>query len=249
MTRDDPASYGDLFADVYDDWYASVSDVTATVAAVAAMAGGHPVLELGVGTGRVALPLAEAGVEVHGIDASEAMIERLLAKRGSERIRVLVGDMAELSGVPAGPTYGVVFAAFNTFFNLTTDAAQRRCLRRAAASLRSDGVVAIEAFVPTAEPTGPEEGDVVRFDGAGGTIVTSTHRDPVTQIITGLHLHTTAEGIVTERPWKIHYLHPAQLDELCAQVGLTLQARWADWAGTSFGSEHDRHVSVYRIEP
>src|SRR5262245_41087141 len=111
------STYGDGFADVYDDWYGNVSDVDATVAGVASLAaarGGDRVLELGVGTGRLALPLAARGLLVTGIDASPAMLDRLLAKPGAARVEAVLGDMAEL---PVPGRYTVVFAAFNTFFN------------------------------------------------------------------------------------------------------------------------------------
>ena len=128
----DASTYGDRFADVYDDWYGDVTDAvacTAKVAELARAAGGGPVLELGVGSGRLALPLVERGLEVHGIDASPAMVERLRAKPGGDRVRVTIGDMADLD-LPAAPPFSVVLVAFNTFFNLATEAAQRRCLER-----------------------------------------------------------------------------------------------------------------------
>src|SRR5690606_35670585 len=129
----DPAAYGDAFADVYDDWYADVSDVAGTVEAIARLAGGGPVLELGIGTGRLALPLAAAGVEVHGVDASDAMVERLRAKPGCDAIPVLVGGFAEaLPSVEAG--FAVVFVVFNTFLNLVAPGAQARCVERVAAA-------------------------------------------------------------------------------------------------------------------
>ena len=144
------STYGDRFADVYDDWYGDVTDVVACtrhLATLAASRGGGPVLELGVGTGRLAIPLARLGVEVHGIDASAAMVERLRAKPGGDAIAVSIGDMADLD-LPDAPPFSVVFVAFNTFFNLPTEAAQRRCLERVALLLAPDGVLVLEAFVP-----------------------------------------------------------------------------------------------------
>ncbi|MDP8987176.1 MAG: class I SAM-dependent methyltransferase, partial [Actinomycetota bacterium] len=121
----DASTYGERFADVYDDWYGDVSDVDATVEAVARLAGDGPVLELGIGTGRLALPLKAAGLEVHGIDASPAMLERLRAKPGGEAVPVVIGDFADVAvEVPGG--FAVVLVAYNTLFNLGSAAAQRR---------------------------------------------------------------------------------------------------------------------------
>ena len=124
----DAGTYGQGFADVYDDWYGDVSDVDATVEGVLALLEGQgagPVLELGVGTGRLALPLAGRGVEVVGVDASEEMLARLRAKPGADGVRAVHGDMAHLGDLALDGPFAVVFAAFNTFFNLT-DAARRR---------------------------------------------------------------------------------------------------------------------------
>jgi SAM-dependent methyltransferase len=127
----DASTYGDRFADVYDRWYADVSDVDGCVSRVAELAGDGPVLELGVGSGRLAIPLARRGVEVHGLDASRAMLDRLAAKPGGELVRTVLGDMAEIA-LDDPPPFAVVLVAFNTLFNLTTEAAQRACVRRRA---------------------------------------------------------------------------------------------------------------------
>jgi SAM-dependent methyltransferase len=164
-----PSTYGDRFADVYDDWYHDVSDVDATVERVAALARprGGRVLELGAGSGRLAIPLAGAGLEVWAVDASDAMLERLRAKPGGEAVHVIVGDMAELAApeLAAGPDGGlgfsVVLCAFNTLFNLTDTASQARCLTRVAALLAPDGRLLVEAFVP------PPSGENATGDAGG----------------------------------------------------------------------------------
>src|SRR4051794_26981843 len=114
MERFDDSSYGDAFADVYDDWYGGISDVAATGGTLAALADGRPVLELGVGTGRLAVPLAALGVDVTGIDSSAAMLDVLAGKHGA--VRALRGDMVD--DLPTGP-FGLAFVAYNTLFNLT----------------------------------------------------------------------------------------------------------------------------------
>ncbi|MGI8758532.1 MAG: class I SAM-dependent DNA methyltransferase, partial [Acidimicrobiales bacterium] len=148
----DASTYGEAFADVYDEWYGDVSDVEGTVDTVVALAGGGPVLEFGIGTGRLALPLVGRGLEVHGIDASPAMVERLRAKPGGADVPVVVGNFADVQ-VRAGSGFGVVLCAYNTLFNLTSAAAQQRCFANAARHLRPDGSFVVEAFVPGPEPT------------------------------------------------------------------------------------------------
>src|SRR5262245_86190 len=156
-----PSTYGERFADVYDDWYGDVSDVAATVDRVAALAGSGPVLELGAGSGRLAVPLADRGLDVWALDASPAMLDRLRAKPGGDRVRTVVGDMAEADLGPGAPRFALVLCAFNTLFNLTDGDAQRRCLARTADLLAPGGQLVVEAFVP---PPGPEDGG-----GSGGS--------------------------------------------------------------------------------
>ncbi|MEM7288376.1 MAG: class I SAM-dependent methyltransferase [Actinomycetota bacterium] len=241
----DPAAYGDAYADVYDDWYSEISDVAATVAALRDLTPGRRLLELGVGTGRIALPLAEAGFTITGIDASQAMLDALRTKPGSDAIDARLTDMATLDGVE-GP-FDIVLVTFNTLFNLTTEAAQISCLRRVADELAPLGRFVIEAFVPSPDPEGPETGEEQRSDGDGGTVVTRTHRDPATQVVDGEHIHRGADGSEHRRAWRIRYLHIDQLDDLCAQAGLRLVGRWADWTGAESRDTSPRHVSAYAL--
>src|SRR5687768_14700781 len=150
-----PATYGEAIADIYDQWYGDLSDTNDAVDALAALvesAGGSRVLELGIGSGRLALPLAARGVDVWGIDTSQAMIDQLRTKPGGTDIPVAVGDMAglDLSAIAVGTEarFGVVFVAINTFFNLTTAEAQQRCLQRVRDVLEPGGRFVLEAFVP-----------------------------------------------------------------------------------------------------
>lgn len=241
------SSYGDRFADVYDDWYGDVTDIdacTARLAALVAEAGGGPVLELGIGSGRVALPLRARGVEVHGIDASAAMLERLRSKPGGADIVVTLGDMADLD-LDDPPRFAVVFAAFNTFFNLGSVDAQRRCLARVADLLAPGGIFVLEAFVPSDD-----------HDGSGGTVtprhltvdevvLTVSQHDEREQTITGQHIHVT-EGGIRLRPWHLRYASPPELDALAQAAGLQLVSRHDGWDGTPFGPEASVHVSAYR---
>ena len=243
------STYGDRFADVYDDWYEDVSDVGSTVERVAALAGsrGGRVLELGAGSGRLAVPLAGRGLDVWAVDASTAMLDRLRAKPGGDRVHAVVDDMAEL-GAPAlqDGGFGVVLCAFNTLFNITDTAGQRRCLTRGRELLAPDGRLVVEAFVP---PTGGERDAAVgavepRHIGLDEVVLTVSRLDPGTRTITGQHVQIT-EGGVRLRPWVLHYASPDDLDALAAEAGLRLVERHAGWHGEEFTPDADVHVSVY----
>ena len=245
----DAQTYGDRFADVYDDWYADVSDVEACadhVAGLAARCGGGPVLELGVGSGRLALPLVARGLEVHGIDASPAMVERLVAKPGGDQVRVTVGDMAAIDLGPQAPTFAVVLVAFNTFFNLATPEAQAACLARVAEVLDPQGRFVLEAFVPRAEPGADAESSVTpRHISADEVVLTVSQVDHLRQTLSGQHVHLTEAGIRL-RPWHLRYLTPAQLDALAEEAGLVLESRASGWRGEPFDDASEVHVSTYR---
>ena len=144
------STYGDRIADVYDSWYQDPMDPSAAVDFLAELAGDGRALELGIGTGRVALPLAGRGVPVEGIDASEAMVAKLRQKPGGPDIPVALGDFAD---VAVEGTYQLVYVPFTTFFALVSQAEQIRCLRNVAAHLADGGAFVLDAFVP----------DVTRF--------------------------------------------------------------------------------------
>jgi SAM-dependent methyltransferase len=238
-----PQGYGDSFADVYDDWYGAVSDVAATVAGLVRLGGAGPLLELGVGTGRIARALAAAEVPVVGVDASAAMLARLPR---AERILVVQADMAALPLRPACGFRGA-FAAFNTLFNLTTEAAQRACLAAVAAVLAPGGWLAVEAFVP-GDPSGPPGALEVSRVEADRVVLLASRTDRASQVVTGQHVDIT-EGGIRLRPWRIRYASPDQLDEMAASARLVLAERWGDWTGVSFDPAGPAHVSIYRKAP
>jgi SAM-dependent methyltransferase len=248
-----PSTYGDRFADVYDDWYQDVSDVDATVDRVVDLAAprGGRVLELGAGSGRLAVPLAARGLDVWAVDASAAMIDRLRAKPGGERVHAVVDDMAALAAPELAPGgFAVVLCAFNTLFNLTDTAAQRGCLTRVAELLAPDGRLVVEAFVP---PPGGERDAAVsavepRHIGLDEVVLTVSRLDPASRTITGQHVQIT-EGGVRLRPWVLHYASPDELDALAADAGMALVERHAGWRGEPFTAAADTHVSVYAAGP
>ncbi len=235
-----PETYGDRIADVYDGLYENL-DTEGAVATLAGLAGGGPVLELAIGTGRLALPLAERGLDVHGIDASAAMVAKLRGKPGGDRIPVTMGDFADVA--VDGP-YSLIFVAFNTFFGLLTQNDQLRCFTNVAAHLADGGVFVVEAFFP----------DLGRFDrgqrtqttrlDARSVMIDASRHDPVEQRIDSHHVVITEEGTKLY-PVSIRYAFPPELDLMARLAGLELENRWGGWRREPFTADSDRHVSVY----
>ena len=240
----DASTYGERFADVYDEWYGDVTDVAATVAVLTSLAGGGPVLELGVGTGRLAIPLVEGGLEVHGIDASPAMLERLRAKPGGGAVHATVGDFADAG--PAHPDgFALAFVAFNTLFNLATAEAQQRCFTNVAGRLRPGGAFVVEAFVPDPDAAPAGAGLTTRSIGVDHVELQATLADLGAQTISGSTVTITASGI-TLRPWHIRWATPDQLDGMAATAGLERATRWSGWDQADHVPDDTRHVTVYR---
>jgi SAM-dependent methyltransferase len=239
-----PASYGDAMADVYDDWYGGAGTTAATVARLAALADGGPVLELGVGTGRLAIPLAGSGIEVHGVDASEAMLERLRRKDAGGRVRTAVADMAAPDGWPPGP-FRLVVVAVNTLFNVTTAEGQHSCVQGAAERLLPGGRLVVEAFVP-AEDGHHGPALTVRTVAPDHVVLLASTTEPGTQTAVGHFVELRDGEPVRLRPWQVRWATPAQLDHLAEQAGLVLEHRWAGWDAEAFGPDSTSHVSVYR---
>jgi SAM-dependent methyltransferase len=234
-------TYGERIAARYDELYADLDpkDAAETLARLAE--GRGRVLELAIGTGRIALPLAEGGAEVHGVDVSEAMVARLRSKPGGDAIPVTMGNFAD---VPVEGRYGLVFVAFNTFFGLTTQEEQVRCFENVAAHLADDGVFVLEVFVP----------DVTRFDRKQRVSAISveldevqleaTNYDPVAQRSTSQHVFLSARGVELY-PVVIRFAWPAELDLMARLAGLRLHERWGGWDRGPFTADSGHHVSVY----
>jgi SAM-dependent methyltransferase len=240
----DHRSYGDGFADVYDEWYAHVTDVEATTARLLELAGaGGRVLELGVGTGRLAVPMAEAGLQVVGIDSSEAMLARLRERDASGRVDVVLGDIT--GDLPAGP-FDAVLAAYNTIFNLIGDGAQPRLFEHVADRLTPGGVFVVEAFVPDfRSPDGSSE-VTVRSMAVDQVVLSVSVSRPIDQRVEGQFIQLSETGGVRLRPWSIRWSTIEQLDAMAIAAGLRLEARFGDMAGSAFTADSDQHVSIYR---
>ena len=235
------SSYGDGFADVYDDWYPVISDVAATTDVLRELAAGGRALELGVGTGRLAIPLARTGVEVHGLDSSELMLQRMEAKPGGDAVRRHVGDMVD--DIPEVP-FALVFAAYNTFFSLLTPERQQACFHQVARRLVPDGAFVIEAFVPDAQHE-PTSAVAVRSVTVDRVVLSVSSSDPTAQRAEGQYVDITQAGGVRLRPWSIRWSTPSQLDSMAATAGFRLRARWESFARDPFSDDSARHVSVF----
>ena len=238
-----PSTYGERIASVYDAFVEPIvgSSTEAAVAFLTELAGGGPALELGIGTGRVALPLAARGVRVEGIDASAAMVEQLRGKPGGAEMRVSLGDFA---AVEVEGTFRLIYVVFNTLFALLEQEEQVGCFRSVARHLAEDGAFVVEAFVP--DPTLYDrsqrvsatrvEVDRVAFDAA--------RIDLASQRITTQHVLIGREGI-TLLPVQLRYAWPSELDLMARLAGLELRERFAGWRREAFTSTSPGHVSVY----
>ena len=241
----DATTYGDRFVDVYDDWYGDITDTDACVDALARLAGDGPVLELGVGTGRLAIPLAARGLAITGLDSSAAMLARLAEKPGGAAVTPVLGDMAN----PGGPSLGtgsfrLAFVAYNTLFNLIAPGEQQRCLTNVAALLTDNGCLVVEAFVPD---TSAHADDTVapRQVTADRVVLSVSRTNPERQEVLGQYVDITEAGIKL-RPWHIRWATTTQLDAMAAEAGFELADRWATWNGEPFDADAPAHVSVYR---
>jgi SAM-dependent methyltransferase len=235
----DDSTYGERIAPLYDAWYPDHDP--AAVALLARLAAGGPALELGIGTGRVALPLRQAGVEVHGIDASSAMVDRLRAKPGGDGIPVTLGSFAD---IPVSGPYALIYVLFNTFFQLLTQADQLRCFASVAPRLRPGGVFLVEAFVPDLSRfTANQALRAIRLSETDVRLEASVH-DPVAQQVTTQHVVLTEQGIKLY-PVKIRYAWPSELDLMARLAGLRLAHRWDGWDQAPFSTLSGKHISVY----
>jgi hypothetical protein len=235
-------TFDEANAAVYDD-LAIRGDEEATVAFLADLAGGRPALELAIGTGRIALPLAATGVRVDGIDLSAPMVAQMRAKPGGEDINVTMGDMAD---VEVDGTYRLIYVVFNSFFNMLTQDDQIRCFENVAAHLDDDGAFVLEggctlSFIDRlragqyVDAEGIEV-DAVRFD--------LLRLDPSTQMLWENHVRVSRDG-VTFNPVMQRYAWPSELDLMARLAGLRPRERWGGWNRQMFTANSDNVVSVY----
>jgi len=217
-------------------------DEAETVAFLAKLAKGGPALELAIGSGRIALPLAAQGVHVDGIDFSPAMVAKLRAKPGGDCIQITMGDFAD---VPVSGTYRLIYVVFNTLFNLLTQEDQVRCFQNVAKHLTEDGLFLIETYVPSFLYRLRNDQHVdAESIGVGEVRLDVGRHDPVKQILEESHVILTPRG-VRLFPIVQRYAWPHELDLMARLAGLRLLERWSGWQQEPFTSSSNRHVSVY----
>jgi len=240
MKNHSDETYDKHMAAIYDAWYSDLDDDMLEV--LESLAKGGRVLELGIGTGRVALPLQQRGVEVHGIDASEAMIAQLRAKPGGDKIPVTLGSFADIA---VDGQFSLIYVVFSTFFVLLTQEEQVRCFENVARHLDPQGLFVIEAYVPDLKRF--NQGQAVRAIHVGMDEVRleASLLDPMNQQVTGQKIVMTGQGIQLY-PHKVRFAWPSELDLMARIAGLQLFQRWENWKQIPFSGGSMRHISVYR---
>jgi SAM-dependent methyltransferase len=238
--------FGERVAERYDESAADMFEpavVDPVVDLLADLAGHGAALELGIGTGRIALPLAQRGVRVHGIDLSGAMVARLRAKPGAEQIGVTIGDFAATT---VEGRFSVAYLVFNTIMNLTTQDGQIACFQNVAAHLQPGGCFVIEVMVPELQRLPP--GETVR-----AFTLTPAHLgfDEYEVASQGLvsHHYWVVDGRIESRSTPFRFVWPSELDLMARLAGMTLRERWSDWTRSPFTSDSRQHVSVWEKPP
>ncbi|MFI5911967.1 class I SAM-dependent DNA methyltransferase [Dactylosporangium sp. NPDC051541] len=239
---DSDGYFGERVAAQYDESSADMADpavVEPIVDALEELADGGRALELGIGTGRIALPLAARGVRVHGIDLSRAMVARLREKPGGDAIGVTIGDFATAR---VDAAFSVAYLVFNTIMNLTTQAAQVACFRNVAAHLQPGGRFVIEVMMPDLRRLPPGQ-DVVPFHVSDTRWAYDLY-DVATQSMSSNYVEVV-NGRGGFRSIPFRYVWPAELDLMAQLAGLHLHDRWANWHREPFTSDSTQHVSVW----
>jgi SAM-dependent methyltransferase len=241
----DPASWGDSIADIYDDLFSrhaprGAETTERSVERLAELAGEGPILELGVGTGRVAIPLVERGFTVNAIEVSRGMVEALRAKPGGDRIAVTLGDFARTE---TGERHSLVFAIFNAILSAGSQDDQIRCFEQAAKQLKPEGLFVVEA---AAKPPPAGNSISVQYVGEQGVILCFTHYDPETQRLRAWQTWIRENGIRSALT-RGRLASPSELDLMARLGGFRLEARWAGWNREPFAEPSANHVSIYAL--
>ncbi len=234
--------FGERVAARYDESEADMfapAVVDPAVDFLAELAGHGAALELGIGTGRIALPLAHRGIRVHGIDLSQAMVARLRAKPGAEQIGVTIGDFATTR---ADGRFSLVYLVFNTIMNLTTQDEQVACFQNVAAQLKPGGCFVIEVLVPGLQRLPP--GETVQAFKVSPTRLGFDEIDVASQSLVSHH-YTVVGGTLEVSSIPFRYVWPAELDLMARLAGMRLRERWSGWKREPFISDSTMHVSVW----
>lgn len=240
------AKYGEDWAEIYDDCYPYDETAAVAVEFLAELAGPGPVLELAIGSGRIAIPLSERGTEVHGVDASQAMVDLMRSKPGGDTIPVTIANFRD---VPVEQQYDVVALVCNTIFGLVTQDEQLTCFRNVAAHLKPGGLFVVECFVPTPKRLLSNGQAVQPWKLTEDSVLFHIlQHNPVDQIIDGQTVRMSDDGGVRLYPSHMRYIWPTEMDLMARLAGMRLQNRWASWLKDPFGQSSESHVSVYELE-
>lgn len=241
MTQIGDNNYGDLYAEVYDDLFQNRDDLDVVSQSLASLAARGSVLEFGIGTGRIALALAQQGLTVYGIDNSEAMLRKLRAKPGADRITAILGDCTTTH---VDAAFSLVFIAFSSIFLLGAQDTQVACFENAARHLRPGGAFVVESFVH--DRTHWKEGQEVVTTRIAEDFVALRFGllDPVNQIIRTQHLELSPDGI-RFRPNRLRFIYPSEMDLMARLAGFKLRERWRDWSGAPFTASSSTQIVVY----
>ena len=234
--------FGERVAERYDESTADLSDAAAVdpvVDFLVDLCSEGTALELGIGTGRIALPLAQRGIRVHGIDLSEAMVAKLRAKPGASNIGVTVGDFATTT---VEKRFSVAYLVFNTIMNLTTQDEQVACFQNVAAHLQPGGRFVIEVMVPDLQRLPP--GETVRPFTVSATRLGFDEYDVAAQGLISHH-YWAVDGKLEGDSIPFRYVWPAELDLMARIAGMSLRERWSGWKREPFTSDSTTHVSVW----
>ncbi|MGW4463824.1 class I SAM-dependent DNA methyltransferase [Micromonospora sp. NBC_01796] len=237
-------TYGDAVADMFDGtgWAGDPGDTEETIQWLADNAGEGPVLELGVGTGRVAVPLAQKGIEVHGIDASEGMLAQLRAKPGGELVQLHVQDFTDFT-LPY--KFSMAYAVFDTLPFVTDQESQIRCFQKVADVLMPGGLFVIQTSIP--DPARYDRGQrtqTVRVE-KDHIVMTFTRRERMSQCSSIQFAILRPEGIKFF-PMRIRTVMPSEMDLMARLGGLTMESRWGHWDGRPLRDSDERHITIYR---
>ncbi len=235
-----PSTFGELYAEDYDKW----NDPGTTDEAVDLLweiAANRKTLELAIGTGRIAVPLAQRGLEIHGIDASPEMVAELRKRPGGATIPVSIGDMAD---VDIDGSFDFVFLIFNTLFNLRSQNDQIRCFQNASTRLNESGLFLIEAYVPDLSEFVDGQFVRTRHVGMNSAFVETAVHDAAAQTVEYQRIHMTETG-TRFRPLPVRYAWPAEIDLMAKLAGLQLKDRWGSWTRAPFTGTSKMHVSLY----
>ncbi|MGO9451669.1 MAG: class I SAM-dependent DNA methyltransferase [Candidatus Binataceae bacterium] len=246
MSTYDESTYGELNADIYDQWTGvPPGNADQVVEVLAALAGKRRVLELGIGTGRIALPLAARGFKVSGIDASPKMVEKLREKPGGDAIPAAIGNFADVK-VPG--RFSLIHVVFNTFYGLLSQEDQLRCFSQVARHLTDDGAFLIDALIPDMTLYDRGQRLMVRHIDTERAILVFSKVDVVKQSVQGAQIFLEPQG-TRFYPIELRYVWPAELDLMARLAGMRLRERWGGWNREPFTASSKSHISVYEKIP